>query len=267
LIAEEIIEHYKRFDESKRLSTAFGLIQFERSKELIQRYLKGNGLTILDIGGGCGQYTFWLAEIGHNVHLIDIVPHHIEKAIAISNETNIKPASIKVGNAIDLKVKDECVDAVLLFGPMYHLVNKGERLQALRECQRILKRGGQLFIHAICRYSGIVYGTTKGFILDEEYMKMTRTEVKTGHRANVPEWLNTFTEAHFHLPNELKIEIENCGLKCEEILGVIGLSWLLPNLEIAFQDDGNRVKILEVARLMEDEPAIGPDMLAICKKE
>jgi ubiquinone/menaquinone biosynthesis C-methylase UbiE len=264
---EDIVEHYTRFDESTRLNTAFGLIQFERTKELILRYLNGDNLTILDIGGGCGQYTFWLAELGHRVHLRDIVPHHIKKAREMSAEKNVKIASIEVGNALSLDIKDETCNVVLLFGPMYHLVNKEERLLALKECLRVLKRGGQLFIHAIGRYSGLVYGTTKGFVLDEDYMTMTRTEVTTGLRAHAPKWLNTFSEAHFHHPKELKQEIEESGLECERMLGIVGLSWLLPNLETVFQDENKREKIMEVARLMEEEPSIGPDMLAVCRKK
>jgi len=267
LNSDEIIKHYERFNESTRLNSTFGLIQFERTKELIQRYLDGTKLTILDIGGGCGNYTFWLTTEGHFVHLVDIVPHHIELAKALSLEKKIYPTSIKVGNALNLEFKNESADAILLFGPMYHLANKDERLQALRECFRVLRPGGQLFIHAIGRYSGIVYGLTSGYILKEDFIKMIRTEIATGHRVNAPEWLNTFNEAHFHLPNELQEEIENCGIKCEKILGVVGLSWLLPNIEKAFQDDEKKQRLLEAARLMENEPAISPDIIAICKKK
>ncbi|NJK93684.1 MAG: class I SAM-dependent methyltransferase [Bacteroidales bacterium] len=42
-------------------------------------------------------------------------------------------------------IPDCSSDAVLLMGPLYHLINDEHRAQALVQCQRILKSGGLLF--------------------------------------------------------------------------------------------------------------------------
>lgn len=47
------------------------------------------------------------------------------------------------GNALDLEAfPDAAFDAVLLMGPMYHLLEAGEGAQALAEAHRVLRPGG-----------------------------------------------------------------------------------------------------------------------------
>jgi len=53
-IPNEIYEHYKVIDEDNRLNIGDGILEFERSKEIISRYIKKDSLNILDIGGGTG---------------------------------------------------------------------------------------------------------------------------------------------------------------------------------------------------------------------
>ena len=48
-------------------------------------------VNILDVGGGPGAYSSWLAEKGHKVHLIDPVPRHLKEA----EETHQKAPSKK----------------------------------------------------------------------------------------------------------------------------------------------------------------------------
>jgi 2-polyprenyl-3-methyl-5-hydroxy-6-metoxy-1,4-benzoquinol methylase len=107
-IAEEIVEHYASYDESKRLTDGFGLLERERTKELINRYLPSSQAVIIDVGGAAGVYSFWLASLGHKVHLVDIVPRHIEQAKQMSAKPGSpRLASMRVGDARDLGFPDE----------------------------------------------------------------------------------------------------------------------------------------------------------------
>ncbi|MHC5938042.1 methyltransferase domain-containing protein [Nostoc sp.] len=45
-------------------------------KSLISRYLPPPPAVIFDVGGGAGVYSFWLAQQGYEVHLIDAIPLH-----------------------------------------------------------------------------------------------------------------------------------------------------------------------------------------------
>jgi 2-polyprenyl-3-methyl-5-hydroxy-6-metoxy-1,4-benzoquinol methylase len=124
-IAEEIVEHYASYDESKRLTDGFGLLERERTKELINRYLPSSQAVIIDVGGAAGVYSFWLASLGHRVHLVDIVPKHIERAKQMSAKPDSpRPASMRVGDARDCGFPDEVADVIIMHGPLYHLTEQ-----------------------------------------------------------------------------------------------------------------------------------------------
>ena len=80
MISPEIDLFYTGAAEDKRLTFGLGPLEFERNKELIGRYLPGAGGVIIDVGGGPGVYAEWLADLGHQVHLIDPVNKHIQQA-------------------------------------------------------------------------------------------------------------------------------------------------------------------------------------------
>ena len=61
------------------------------------------------------------------MHIVDITPRHVEKAQAELASTGV---TAEVGDARDLPVADASYDVVLLFGPLYHLVERADRLRA-----------------------------------------------------------------------------------------------------------------------------------------
>jgi ubiquinone/menaquinone biosynthesis C-methylase UbiE len=265
--AKEIVEHYGSYDEARRLTGGFGFFERERTQELVARYLPAPPAVILDIGGAAGVYSFWLASLGHRVHLVDIVPRHIEQARQRSTEPGAPElASMRVGDARDLDFADGVADAILVHGPLYHLTDRGDRLRALAEAKRVLRPGGTLLAFAITRYAGVVYGLTRGYVFDAEYLAMTRQEVMTGLRQGAPAWLKTFTSAYFHHPDELEREIADAGLVHEATLGILGPAWLVPDLNGSWADEGKRGILMEVARLLEDEAVLGPRLMAVARK-
>lgn len=56
--------YYGRGEERERLSRACGALEFERTKELIMRFLPPAPAVVADIGGGPGGYALWLATLG-----------------------------------------------------------------------------------------------------------------------------------------------------------------------------------------------------------
>ncbi|CAH0042918.1 unnamed protein product [Clonostachys rhizophaga] len=108
---------------------------------------------IADVGGGPGKVAFALADQGHHVDLIDISPSLIRLAEAeqdrraASGENLALLASIGVGDALDrIPLTDASYDAVLLLGPLYHLLEETERKQAVENALRLAKpQGGLVF--------------------------------------------------------------------------------------------------------------------------
>jgi hypothetical protein len=130
----------------------------------------------------------------------------------------------------------------------------------------VLRPGGILLAFAITRYAGLIYGLLRGHVFDPVYRRMVKTEVQTGHREDPPDWLVTFPNAFFHHPDELKAELEDGGLVHERTLGILGPSWMVPDLDASWRDETQREIILEIARLTEAEPILGPRLLAVARK-
>ena len=74
---KRIANYYqKHYDEQGRLLRDSRKIELVRTQEIMKRYLPSLPARILDVGGGAGIYSAWLAKLGYNVHLVDIVPLH-----------------------------------------------------------------------------------------------------------------------------------------------------------------------------------------------
>lgn len=165
----------------------------------------------------------------------------------------LKCAEIADARSIDRP--SNSADAILLCGPLYHIVDYEERILCLKECRRLLKPNGLLFTAAITAYSTILKYTAKydtNPVLDDSgFYKMLEKTVKTGaHKKKL------MGLAHFHKPDELKNEIESAGFGKTEIRGVIGPVWLVRNLDEVWCDEFKRETLMHVVRLLEKEESI-----------
>src|ERR1700744_4657279 len=131
LINSDIDNFYANTSEEGRLQLGLGPLEFERNKELIGRYLPKKGI-IIDVGGGPGVYSEWLAGLGHEVYLIDPVEKHIKQANKRSAKAKKSFKSL-LGEAQKLEFADNFADVVILHGPLYHLQTKAERIKAITE--------------------------------------------------------------------------------------------------------------------------------------
>src|SRR5581483_6724503 len=182
---EAIANHYASGYETDRLQQGAGQLDRERSRELVARFLPPAPATVLDIGGGPGGHACWLAARGYQVHLIDITPLHIELARQASARQPDAPlASALFGDARALSWADGTVDAVVLFGPLYHLTDRADRLGALREAHRVLRPGGVLLAAAISRFASTFDGLCRGFLKDPHFADIVRQDLTDGQHRN-----------------------------------------------------------------------------------
>src|SRR5262245_61059741 len=111
----EALAHYALGLEGGRLSGGAGLLERERTREILLRYLPRPPAAVRDVCGGAGVHALWLAQRGYSVHLIDAVPLHVEQALEASSRQIDHPlASARVGDARRLDWADGAFDAVLL---------------------------------------------------------------------------------------------------------------------------------------------------------
>lgn len=267
-VVEDIIHSYTHnYDESKRLSSDIGPLEAFRTRELLRRFLPTTPAVVCDVGGATGPYAFWLASLGYTVHLLDLVPLHIEKARAMADDpTSPRLASIQLGDARQLPFDEASADAVILHGPLYHLPDLEDRMACLLETKRVLRPGGMLLAFGITRYAGLIYAITKGLIFDHDYRAMIAHEVQTGRRRRSATDQGCFKSAYFHLPTEMEQEARAAGLEVEHTWGILGPSWQVPDLEESWNDPARREVILEMARLTEHEPLLGPRFVTVCRK-
>ncbi|MHC5736676.1 class I SAM-dependent methyltransferase [Nostoc sp.] len=270
LLADEALIHYASGREQDRLSKGAGLLELARSQELISRYLPPPPAVIFDVGGGAGVYSFWLAQQGYEVHLIDAVPLHIEQARHLSQTQPEYPlASLAVGDARQLNRADNSVDAVLLLGPLYHLTERTDRIIALREAHRILKTGGFAFAAGVSRFASTLDGLFRGHLDDPEFVEIVKQDLIDGQHRNPNNHPRYFTKTFFHHPEELRAEVEEVGLHSENILGIEGPGWLLQNFQEHWNDVGRRDRLLEAIRWLETEPStlgMSAHIMAVARK-
>lgn len=128
-----------------RLHRGLGLIEFARTKEILLEELPVPPAVIYDIGGAYGEYACRLAGLGYEVHLFDLAEVHIRMAGEFSAKAGVTLSGAVTADARSIPRPDASADAILLFGPLYHLTEASERRKCLAECMRLLKPGGKLF--------------------------------------------------------------------------------------------------------------------------
>jgi SAM-dependent methyltransferase len=122
------------------------------------------------------------------------MPLHVEQLT--TQTAGVAGIHTPVGDVRDLDLPDSSVDAVLLLGPLYHLIDRAERVRALRECARFLWAGGPVFAAPISRWAARIDG-------------MPRARIYLKHPA--------FT-AFCHRPGERRDEMAEAGLEVADMV-------------------------------------------------
>ena len=255
--SSDIQSHYEQGYEAGRLFRGVGVLERVRTQEILQRLLPPPPATILDVGGGAGVYALWLAKQGYSVHLVDLMPLHIQQAIEASYLQPEHPlASATVGDARKLAFDDASFDAVLLLGPLYHLTDRTERIGALKEAYRVLRPGGWVMAAGISRFASTLDGLHRGFMKDPEFAQIAAQDRRNGQHRNPGNHPNYFTTAFFHHPEELRTEIELSGFQVGHLLGIEGPGWLVPNFKEQWEDSERRALLLQAIWELEAEPTL-----------
>ncbi|MGM1047983.1 MAG: class I SAM-dependent methyltransferase [Bacillota bacterium] len=142
---DHILKYYNQFDEWGRLDRE--PIEFLVNLHYITKYLPPHG-HILDNGAGPGKYAMELAKRGYDMSLTDLTPRLVEVAYEKAKDFELLDQfkAFKAADARNLDLfEDEQFDASLMLGPLYHLQEKQDRNQAVKELYRVTKSGGVVF--------------------------------------------------------------------------------------------------------------------------
>jgi 2-polyprenyl-3-methyl-5-hydroxy-6-metoxy-1,4-benzoquinol methylase len=252
-IDEAMVRHYESIEEEDRISHGFSRLELLRVQEVLRRHLPDPPASILDVGGATGVHARWLAEDGHRVRIIDVTQRHVDKANADLGDLGVRA---EVGDARQLAAADESFDAVLMFGPLYHLTERVDRIAALREAGRVVRSGGIVAVAAISRFASLFDGLARGFLFDAEFVSVVGEDLTTGQHRNPEDRPHWFTTAFFHHPHQLGEEVADAGLSTRELVGVEGLAVYLPQLAERWEASTGRETILWAARAVEAEPTL-----------
>jgi len=268
LISRNIELFYNKASEETRLDKGMGVFEFERIKSLIEKYISSSTSKIIDVGGGTGKYSEWLAKKGHQVYLIEPVSKHLEIAKNRANKLKNK-FCIQLGESRNLEFPNNFADLIILHGPLYHLQKKEDRDLTIREAKRVVKNNGIILGFAINYTASTLVGLLNGLIHKKTFFEMCKQELTDGihNPPNDFPWL--LTEAYYHKPEQLKQEFVTQGLTYLNTYAIEGMSWLDKDYFANMFNDKKKHTLLELIKITENDSSLlslSPHMMIAVKK-
>lgn len=252
-----IEQYYAEFAEADRLTSGMGQLEFERTKRILQRFLPSPPAIVVDVGGGTGPYSFWLSELGYETYLIDCSERLLElcKNRIRENPQAPSPRSVEVGDARSLSRQDASCDVVLMFGPLYHLTERSERVRAIREACRILKPGGYVFAATISRVASFMAAVCEKLLNDATFLSIVEVDLESGQHRNPTDNISFFTDAFFHRNVEIRAELEEGGFSVVTQVPIEGLGSMARDIDSIWAEPHGRkvlLRLLERTEMIEE---------------
>lgn len=198
-------------------------MEFAISLRALKDHLPAPPAAILDCGGGPGRYAITLTQQGYDVTLFDLSPELLQLAKDRSVEAGVTLDGLEEGTATDLsRFADASFDAVLLMGPLYHLLDRADRERALTEARRVVRPGGPVFAAFISRYAGHIDAVADYPAEALEQLEAFNRIETTGLQPPREDGQVAFV-AYFAHPSEIRPLCRHAGLEIRTVLGVEGV--------------------------------------------
>jgi SAM-dependent methyltransferase len=178
----DIAEWYSSNPEREHCRLERNQLEYDLTWRYLNQYLPSQG-SILEVGAATGRYTLELAKRGYTITAVDLSAALIEECRkSIADEGLERQVRLVVADARDLsEVTEKRFDAVLLMGPLYHLVVEADRKLALKEAFDRLRAGGIIFSSFISRF-GIMGDLIKNIPAWIEEQAEVRSLLERGKR-------------------------------------------------------------------------------------
>ena len=263
---EKVKNYYKHFDEKNRLrNDNSGKLEFLMTMRILEKNLPalddGAEISVLDLGGGAGVYSFPLAKKGYKVTLADLSETLLEQAKKQKEEDKVENLiACDQVNATDLSsYKDNSFDVVLLFGPLYHLTEKDEREKCVSEIRRVLKTGGKVFASFIPHLSGSI-ALVQRFCWSPDQVDINTLEecFESGKFKNLSS--NGFQEGYYPTSEEIENLFVANGFEKQLLRSIRGFGYEKEDVIFKFKNKNVFSKILELI----DSTAGDKSILEMC---
>jgi len=195
--------------------------EFAVTMRAFQEHLPPVPAQILDIGGGPGRYSIALTKQGYQVTLLDLSQGNLALAQIKAGETAVELGVIIQGDGTSLPQSSQTYDAVLVMGPLYHLLNLEMRLQAVKEARRVLKPDGLIFAAFITRFAPL----RDLAISNPEWIIENRTRFELFFHTGAHPAISggTYADFYFAHPGEVMPFMETAGFETIKLIGCEGI--------------------------------------------
>ncbi len=195
-----------------------GALEFIVNKAWMSKYLPASDSRVLDIGGGPGRYSIWLAEQGYRGVLADLSPALLDVAREKIDEAGVELEAITEADAIDLSgFERQSFDAVLCMGPLYHLMAERDRRAAVDELLRVVKPGSMVFAAFLNRLQimRVVVNEELPFFTPFTFDLVKRWESEGVFISPIP---GIFTDTYASHPTEIVPFMESAGFETVDLI-------------------------------------------------
>lgn len=266
-----IVQYYESFDEWGRLDRE--PIELLINWYFIQEHLPKQG-AILDNGAGPGKYAMKLAKAGYMVTLTDLTAKLVEIAQEKAEELGLADRfeGFYTANATALTdLEDNSFDASLMLGPLYHLQQEQDRINAVKELFRVTKPGGTVFVAFMSRVRHLITSLTA-----PQHWKPNDTAshiasfMKTGTFDHQDE--RRFTGAYYFQIEDIPPFMESNGFETIKMIGSSNIASLIQADQWSYwrsRGDEEFAQIIELLKQTAENPyvlGISPHLLYIGRK-
>ena len=150
---DDIAAHYDADPQREDLRLEEHQLEHDLTWRYLNQYLPARG-AILEIGAATGRYSHQLASRGYAVTAVDLSAALIEQSKKRIIDDGLE-AQVRfvVADARELSgVAGNEFDAVLMMGPLYHLIMEDDRQLALKQAFDRLREGGIIFSSFLSRF-------------------------------------------------------------------------------------------------------------------
>lgn len=186
----------------------------------LDTYLPKRSLNIIDIGSGPGRYAIELSKRGHAVTLVDLSKENLKIAREKADAENVTLSAYFHANVLQLENSiNQKFDAVLLMGPLYHLLKHEERMAAVLAAKSCLKSDGIFFASFITIFAPF----RKAAVDETEWLHQEAIYARRLLETGIHDRAEKFGDAFFIHPKNVIPLMESCGLQTQRLMSIEGI--------------------------------------------